>query len=281
MRVRIVTDSSTNIPEEYLTRLNIIEVPAVVNFGQDSYLYKVEMSLDEFYRRLATSERLPTTAQPSPQQFINGYQVAADAGADEVLAITVSSKASGTYNSAVMAAENAPLPVRVWDSLHVSMAGGWQVIAAAEMAAAELTVPEILARLKAIRARTHMAFTPVNLKYIIASGRVPRLQGMIGDMLNIKPIMVTTDGVLEPAARVRTQRRAQETMLDMIATAIGPGPARVTVGHCNVPDEGMAFCEQVRQRLNVKELVLVDLGMLAALGGPGLLGLGAYPVEDV
>ena len=84
-----------------------------------------------------------------------------------------------------------------------------------------------------------MAFTPVNLKYIIASGRVPRLQGLIGDMLNIKPIMVTTDGVLELATRVRTQRRAQETMLDMIATAVGPSPARVAVGHCNVPDEGI------------------------------------------
>jgi DegV family protein with EDD domain len=280
MRVRIVTDSSTNVPEEYLQRLNIIEVPAVINFGQDSYLYKVDMSLDQFYRRLATSERLPTTAQPSPQQFVDGYQRAIDAGASEILAVTVSSKASGTYNSAVIATENVHAPVRVWDTLHVSMAGGWQVIAAAEMAAAGLSVPEIVARLAVIRARTHMAFTPVNLKYIIASGRVPRLQGIIGDMLNIKPIMITADGVLEPVARVRTQRKAQETMLDMIASAVGRSPARVTVGHCNVPEEGMAFCEQVKQRLNVKELVFFDLGMLAALGGPGLLGLGAYCVED-
>ena len=280
MRVRIVTDSSTNVPEDYLQRLNIVEVPAVINFGQDSYLYKVEMSLDGFYRRLATSERLPTTAQPSPQQFLDGYQRAADEGATEVLAVTVSSKASGTYNSAVIAAENAPVPVAVWNSLHVSMAGGWQAIAAGELAAAGLSVPEILARLAAIRARTHMAFTPVNLKYIIASGRVPRLQGMIGDMLNIKPIMVTTDGVLEPAARVRTQRKAQEAMLDLIATAVGSGPARVAVGHCNVVNEGMAFSEQVRQRLNVQELVFFDLGMLAALGGPGLLGLAAHTVED-
>ena len=87
-----------------------------------------------------------------------------------------------------------------------------------------------------------MAFTPVNLKYLIASGRVPRLQGMIGDLLNIKPILVTIDGVLEPVARVRTQRKAQEHMIDMIATAVGPAPARVAVGHCNVPDEGPAFC---------------------------------------
>jgi fatty acid-binding protein DegV len=104
---------------------------------------------------------------------------------------------------------------------------------------------------------------------------------MIGDILNIKPILVTADGLLEPVARVRSQRRAQEAMIEMIVSAIGSAPARVTVGHCNVPEEGMAFAEQVRQRLNVQEFVFFDLGMLAALGGPGLLGLGAYSVEEV
>lgn len=280
MRVRIVTDSSTNVPEDYLRRLNIIEVPAVVNFGQDSYLYKVDLSLDAFYRRLDSADRLPTTAQPSPQQFLAAYQRAADEGATDVIAITVSSKASGTYSSAVIAAEHAPLPVFPWDSLHVSLAAGWQCIAAGEMIKAGLSAAEILRRLDGMRVRTQMAFTPANLKYIMASGRVPRLQGMIGELLNIKPIMVTTNGVLEPVARVRTQRKAQETMLEMIADAIGPGPARVAVGHCIVPEEAAAFGEQVKQRLNVRELIIYDLGMLAALGGPGLLGLTGYALEE-
>jgi DegV family protein with EDD domain len=279
MPVRIVTDSSTNVPEEHLRRLNMIEVPAVINFGQDSYLYKAEMSLDEFYRRLVSSDRLPTTAQPTPQEFLKGCQRAADEGATEVVAVTVSSKASGTYNSAVIAAEMAQLPVHVFDTLHVSMAAGWQSIEAAEMAQDGLTSSEIIKRLESIRSRLQMAFTPVNLKYLIASGRVPRLQGMIGDLLNIKPIIVTIDGVLEPLARVRTQRKALEYMLDLVATAIGPQPARVAVGHCNVPDEAVAFAEQVRQRLDVQEFILFDLGMLAALGGPGLLGLGGYSME--
>jgi fatty acid kinase fatty acid binding subunit len=148
------------------------------------------------------------------------------------------------------------------------------------MVLAEATSAEIIRRLEGISARLQMAFTPVNLKYLMASGRVPRLQGMIGDLLNIKPVIVTIDGVLEPLARVRTQRKAQEYMLDLIATAVGPRPARVAVGHCNVPDEAAAFAEQVRQRLDVRELILFDLGMLAALGGPGLLGMGAYSVEE-
>jgi DegV family protein with EDD domain len=280
MPVRIIIDSSANVPEDYLQRLNMIEVPAVINFGQDSYVYKVEMSLDEFYRRLAVSDRLPTTAQPSPQEFLKAYRRAADEGASEVIAVTVSSKASGTYNSAKVAAELAPLPVRVFDTLHVSMAAGWQAIDAAERVMAGSGVSEILARLEAVRARLQMAFTPSNLRYLIASGRVPRLQGMIGDLLNIKPVIVTIDGVLEPVARVRTQRKAQEYMIDVIATAIGGKPARVAVGHCNVPEDAAAFAELAKQRFDVTEFILFDLGMLAALGGPGLLGLGAYTVEE-
>ena len=191
MAVRIITDSSANIPDEYLSRLGIIEAPAVVNFGQESFLYKVELSLEAFYERLATADRLPTTAQPSPQQFVDAYRQAAAEGADEILAITVSSKASGTYSSAVAALEYAPIPTRVWDTQHVSMAAGWQGIAAAEMAAAGAGADQILARLDRLRARMRMAFTPANLKYIIASGRVPRLQGAIGELLNIKPVSYT------------------------------------------------------------------------------------------
>lgn len=280
MPVRVVTDSITNVPDEYLQRLAIIEVPAVVNFGQESFLDKVELTQEEFYRRLASSDVLPTTAQPSPLAFSAAYQQAADEGATEIVTVTVTSKLSGTYSSALVASESSPIPVHVWDTLHVSMAAGWQTIEAAEMAAAGASVEHILARLAGIRSRLHMAFTPVNLKYLIASGRAPRFQGMIGDLLNIKPIIVTTAGVLELVARVRTQRKAQEQMIDLIATEIGPKPARVAVGHCNVPDEAAAFRAQVEQRLDVQELIFFDLGMLAGFGGPGLLGLGGYTVEE-
>ncbi len=280
MRVRIVTDSSTNIPDATLARLEIVEAPAVVNFGQESFLYKIELSLQDFYRRLASADQLPTTAGPPPQQFAEAFQRAADEGAEHIIAVTVSSRASGTYDRAMIAAEQAPVPVTVWDALHVSMAAGWQTIAAAEMVRDGLGVEAILARLAALRSSTLMAFTPANLKYIIASGRVPRLRGTVGDLLNIKPVMVTQDGRLEPVAQVRTQRKAQEHMIDLVAGALGDAPARVAVGHCNVPDAAATFFERVRARINVKEHVIVDLGMLAALGGPGLLGLACHRVED-
>ena len=131
MRVRVLTDSSTNVPDSYLAQLSIIELPALVNFGTQSFLNKIELSTDEFYRRLAVADTLPTTAQPAPKQFAAAYEQAAAEGADSVIAVVVSGRMSGTLNSAVVAAEAAPIKVHLWDSMSASMGAGWQAIAAA------------------------------------------------------------------------------------------------------------------------------------------------------
>jgi len=282
MHVRVVTDSSTSVPDDYLIRLGIVEVPATVIFGQQSYLNKVELSLEEFYRRLLTSDKLPTTSQPTPRQFADAYARLAAEGADEIIVVCVSSQLSGTLSSAQIATQHAPVPVHVWDSQHASMAAGWQAIAAAEMAQAGLDSRTILDRLASIRNRVHMAFLPANLRYIIASGRVPKLRGTIGDLLNIKPILTTDGGRLEPLTQVRGQRRALAEMLDRMATMLGDLPARIAVGHCNVPEEAARFMEAVQARLHVVEAIIFDLGVvLATLGGPGLVGLTGYTLEGV
>lgn len=281
MPVRIVTDSSANVPDATLERLGIAEALAMVNFGKETYLNKIGISLPEFYTRLETATPIPTTSQPTPGQFVEAYARAAAAGADEILAVVVSAALSGTYNSAAIAANQAPVPVHVWDTRHASMGAGWQAIAAAEMAQAGLDAPAILTRLAGIRARMHLTFTPANLKYIVASGRAPRLRGAIGDLLNIKPILSAVDGRLEPTTQARGSRRALEVMLEQTAQALGGRPARVAVGHCNVPDQVIGFMAAARAQLNVAEGFIFDLGpVLAALGGPGLLGLAAYTLEE-
>jgi DegV family protein with EDD domain len=139
----------------------------------------------------------------------------------------------------------------------------------------------ILDRLARIRDRVHMAFTPANLRYIIASGRVSRLRGTVGDLLSIKPVLTTEAGLVELVTQVRGQRRALEEMLQRIATALGDGPVRLAVGHCNVPEEAARYLESARARMNVVEAVVFDLGVvLASLGGPGLIGLGGYALEE-
>lgn len=277
MRVRIVTDSSTNVPDDYLARLGMVEVPALVHFGQTSYRNKIDIALAEFYQRLETVDRLPTTSQPTPGQFADAYARLAAEGAQEIIALCVSSRLSGTFNSAVIAAETAPVPVHVWDCEHVSMAAGWQAIVAAELAAAGAGVAAILAELAQVRARMQMTFTPANLRYLVASGRAPKLRGTIGDLLNIKPILSTIGGRLEPVEQVRGQRGALEAMQNRVAAAVEMRPVRLAVGHCNVPVAAAVYAQAVRGRLHVAEEILYDVGpALAALGGPGLIGLCVY-----
>ena len=281
MRIRVVTDSSTNVPEAELARLNIAEVPAVVNFGAESFLNKVEISTEEFYRRLAAAEKLPTTAQPTPQQFAQAYARLAAEGADEIIAVTVSSKLSGTLSSAVLAAEHAAVKVHLWDSLSASIGGVLQAIAAAEMVRDGLASAELLQRLAGIRKRMQTATTPATLRYLVASGRAPKLQSSIGELLDIKPILAVIDGLLEPVSKARGRRRALQAMLDLVAGTVGDLPARVAVAHANVADEAREFLEAVKTRIRTVEPLLTELGpVLATLAGPGLIALAAYTLEE-
>ena len=280
MRVRVLTDSSTNVPDHYLAQLNIIELPALVNFGTESYLNKVELPTEEFYRRLATTDQLPTTAQPLPKQFAAGYEQAAAEGADEAIVVVVSGKMSGTLNAAAVAAETAPIKVHAWDSASASMGAGWQAIVAAELARDGLDAPTILARLEPIRARMQAITTPATLRNLIAGGRAPRLKGNVGELLDIKPILAMVDGLLEPVGQVRGRRKAVAEVLNRAAEAFGDKPARVAVAHANVAEEATQFAQTVQTRLNVAELVVTDLGpVLATLAGPGMMALCGYTLE--
>ena len=285
MRIQVITDSSTNVPDSYLAQLKIIEMPALVNFGAESFLNKVEISAEEFYRRLAAADKLPTTAQPSPKQFAAAYEQAAAAGMQEAIVVVVSGKMSGTLNSAVVAADDgaihrAPLKVHVWDSLNAAMGAGWQAIAAAEMARAGRDSAAILSELTAIRARMSTSTTPATLRNLVASGRAPRLKGSIGELLDIKPILAMVDGMLEPVCQARGRRKAVAEVVNRTAEALGDRPARVAVAHANVLEEAERLAETVRGRMNVTELVITELGpVLATLAGPGIIALCAYTVQ--
>ncbi len=280
-RIRIATDSSSNVPDEYLDRLGIAEVAAIINFGAQSFLNKVELSTEEFYRRLAAADKLPTTSQPTPRQYSQAYERLAAEGAEEIIAVAVSSKLSGTFDSSVTAAETAPVKVHTWDSASASVGSGLQAIAAAEMARAGLPVAEILRRLAGIRERLQTATTPATLRNLIASGRAPKLQGFIGELLDVKPILAMVDGMLEPVGRARGRRRALGAVLERVAQGLAGRPARIAIAHANAPDETAEFMAAVKTRIHVVDIILTDIGpALATLGGPGLIALGGYTVEE-
>jgi len=278
--IRVVTDSSTNVLDSYLQRLRIVETPAIVNFGAESFLNKVELSVEEFYHRLAAAGKLPTTSQPTPRQFLDAYQHLANEGAAEIVAVCVSGRMSGTLNSAIIAAQEAPVPVHTWDTESASLGAGWQAIAAAEMAQEGVGSATLLERLTAIRQRMQTAATPATLRNLVASGRVPRLRGNIGDLLNVKPILSMINGMLEPVDQARGRRQALARMVERIAAAVGERPVRVGIAHANIAQEAAEFLAAVRARLNAVDEIVTDIGpALAALAGPGILILAAYTVE--
>ena len=279
--VRIVCDSSNSLPDDLIARLNIVEVPALLNIptaqGIKSYLNKVELSIEAFYQILLTSDKLPTTSQPTPQQFaaaIRNLPVE-----DDILCITVSSVLSGTYASAMAAIELAPAHrVTVWDAKGASMDSGWQIVVAAEMAQQGASLADIMAKLPVVRDNTHTFFTTETLKYLAASGRVPRLTAGIGNLLDVKPILrFMHDGTIQPIARVRGRKRSLEDILTRAHEIFGDRPVRVAVVNARCAPEAERFNLGMRQRLHVVEVQVIEIGpVLAALAGPGALGLAIY-----
>ena len=279
--VRVICDSSNSLPDELMSRLNIIEVPATVNVpsaqGIKSYLNKVELSIEAFYQILLTSDKLPTTSQPTPQQFSDAIRrLPAE---DDILCITVSAVLSGTYASAMAAVELTPTHrITVWDAKGASMDSGWQIVVAAEMAQQGASLADIMAKLPLVRENTHTFFTTETLKYLAASGRVPRLTASIGNLLDVKPILrFMHDGAIHPIARVRGRKRSLDDILTRACELFGERPVRVAVVNARCAPEAERFNLDVRQRLHVVEMQVIEIGpVLAALAGPGAMGLAIY-----
>jgi DegV family protein with EDD domain len=285
MTVRVICDSSQNVPDEYLQRLGIIECQASLIFGDEVYLNKVDMSEAEFYQRLATLPKgapLPTTTQPSPGQFIAALRQVKAEGATSAIITAVSAKLSGTHNSAIQAAQaETDIPVTVWDTTGVSIGGGWQTIRAAEMVQAGASHDQVMAALPFIRDSITTVFTVDTLKYLAASGRLSSAQAMMGTLLSVKPMLMVDDGLLKPVGRERGRRSAKSALIELARARVGDQPVRVAVANTNVPAEARAFEPEVRAALNIQELLIIELGpVLAALAGPGVMALGVMQVAQ-
>lgn len=281
MPIRLVCDSSCNVPPTYQEKLGIIQVPAWVNFADGTSLRNgVDISDAEFYRRLQTERQLPTTSQPTPEDFVQAIEAAEG---DEFVIAAVSSKMSGTFNSALQAAAllSGRKKVHTYDTLSASMGSGWQIIAGAEAAAAGADAAGVLAALRAARERIFTCFTIDTLKYLAASGRAPMLQAMMGNLLDIKPLLEIQDGTLHLVQRVRGRQKSKRELVAMAANHVGERPVRVAIVNANVPDEAAGLADDVRARLNCREIQIVELGpVLGALAGPGTLAIAAFVLPN-
>lgn len=282
--IKIVTDSTCDLPKSYVDRYDIKVVPIVIHFGEEVYLDGVTIDPGTFYRMIEEREALPKTSQPSPGDFATAYRgvvAAADGSCDQIISIHVTGKLSGTCRSAQMAAEMVKdeIPVEVFDSLGGSAGLGYMCIEAARMAEAGTSVKEIITRLEHIRNEVNVFLTLADLRFAQMSGRVGKLQGTLASLLNVKPIIYLEDGVLDVLERVRTRRRAVERMLELTAERIGDSPINLGVMHAEIPEEAQALLAQAEAMFNCQESYVSDLALgLAVQFGPGTLGIITYRV---
>lgn len=223
-RVRIVTDSTADLPHELAHNLGISIVPLNVIFGDEQFADGVDLTGPEFYAKLGSIKGLPTTAQPAPGLFSNLYELLTSDGSD-VLSIHLSSELSGVVNSAKLAADSVGLleppdgspRVCVLDSRALSMCLGWMAVYAARAAHAGASLTEIEALVRDMIPRVHIFGAFDTLDMLQRGGRIGMAQAFLGNMLAVKPIIGLRDGRAEPMERVRTKSKALQRIADIVA----------------------------------------------------------------
>ncbi|MFZ5878599.1 MAG: DegV family protein [Chloroflexota bacterium] len=283
--VSVLTDSCASIPEDLLKKLNIHTVAYYIHRGREVLRDLVTIQREEFLRWLMTARFLPTTASPGPGDYFEAYQQLAEQGAKEIISIHMTSVGSGAYQAASVAksmlAEQMPgVRIEVVDTRNVSLCQGWMAIEAARAALAGARLDEIAARVRAMIPITRMIQTADTLKYLYMGGRIGKAQQMIGSLLNIKPLIGMTDGVIVPLGRAHSRSQAYQMMADMVSDAVGKGRARVAYVHAGAQREVEKLKGMVEERVNVAETLLAELSpALAVHTGPGTAGLCFQPLE--
>lgn len=271
MPIRIVTDSTCDLPEALISEFGITVIPLYINIGSHGYQDGIELSRQEFYDRLPEYNPPPTTASPGPEVFRKTYERLATEGANEILSIHISIKLSSVVDVARLAAkETTAVPVTVFDSRQLSLGTGFLVLTAAKAASQGQSMSEIIALLEEQASRTYVFAALDTLKYLRRSGRLNGMVAGIGELLQIKPLLKMIDG--NPTVeRVRTNNGATHRLVKIL-TDLAP-LEKVALVHTHAFDKAEALKRQVQHILPEVELLSVDITpVLGVHIGPGAVG---------
>jgi DegV family protein with EDD domain len=272
MTVRIVTDSASDLSHDEATRLGVDVVPLSIRFGNDVFLDREELSIDDFYRRMAESDDLPQTAAPAPGAFQEVFNRRLAEGADAIVCICLSSGVSATMESAELAAREADGEVRVVDSRSVTAGLGVMVVAAAEAAAAGAGTLEIISMVESMRERTHVYGAIDTLENLKKGGRIGNAQALLGSLLSIKPLIDISSGVVEEAGRQRTRKKSLAWLRDKVAEH-ADDIETLSVMHAQADDIG-DLAEMLAPVVDPSVTRVGVIGpVVASHGGPGVIGL--------
>lgn len=271
--VKVITDSTADMPPETLRRLGVTVVPLMVLMGEKSYRDGIDITSREFYQRLPQLSKLPTTSQPAPGNFIKAYEEATADGSS-VISLHLSAKLSGTYQNASVASQNFPPGrVRVFDTQQVSAGIAFFVHTAAEMARSGKNIDEIEAEMKSLRERVKIIATVDTLEYLQKGGRIGRLSSFVGSLLSVKPLLQVKDGEVHPLERVRTRAKALQRVAEIVKEQ--GKLERVAIMHADDPDGAGELANLLSSVYPLKDMYISDIGpVIGTHAGPRTVGVG-------
>jgi DegV family protein with EDD domain len=271
VRTKVVTDSTSDLPAEVVRELGITVVPALIQFGDKVYRDGIDLSTDEFYRRLQSSSVMPKTSAPSPGTFKEVYSRLAQE-ADAIVSIYVSAKMSATYDAARIGSTDLKCPISIVDSQTASMACGLLVIVAARAAREGASLSEIEALVQATVTRTVTYGVFSTLEYLYKGGRIGRAQAFLGSMLKLNPILAIRAGEILPIARIRTRPKAIERLCEILRTS--GIPQEMSVMSTTEPDEAETLAQRLSPIFPPERMYRASIGpAIGTYVGPGAVGV--------
>jgi DegV family protein with EDD domain len=270
--VHIVTDSACDLGSDDVAALDVTIVPLSIRFGSEEFIDREQLSVEDFYRRMAETDALPETSAPAPGAFQQAFQKAASAGADAVVCINLSSELSATMQSAQNAAKavEGEIDVRVVDSKSITGGLGTMVLEAARAARDGKSADEIVALVEDLADRTQIYGALDTLENLQKGGRIGKASAMLGSMLSIKPIIHIADGAVEEAGKQRTRRKSLEWLRNKLYEE--GDIEHLTVCHGDASDFE-DFLALIAERYPRDQLRITKIGaVIGTHGGPHIIG---------
>lgn len=280
--IHVVTDSGSDLPQSIKEKYGIKVVPLTIQFGEEIYQDGVELKANQFYERLNKSSDLPSTCQPSPADFVKCYEENTEPG-DQIISIHLSSKVSGTYQSAVLASTMVDdREIHILDTKSASIGIGLVAVAVAEAIQNGATVEEAVREAERIIEKLQIYFVVDTLENLKRNGRIGAASAIVGSLLNIKPILTLDDGIVSPYDKVRGKNKAIRKIYDLLQEYTNNNPGRkirVGITHANCLTEAEVIREKIKDELDIDDIMIEYIGPTIGVHvGAGTVALLWYPM---
>jgi DegV family protein with EDD domain len=275
-KIALVTDSTCSLPQDLVEKHKIAVAPQILIWGPETFEDGVDIMPNEFYKRLSKASVMPSTSQVTVSKFLEIYQRLLDQDY-QILSILVSTKLSGTVNSAVQAKAMLPAdaPIEIVDSNSIAMAMGFHLLSVARAIEQGANLAECVELAQKASQHTGIFFAVNTLEFLHRGGRIGGAKRFLGTALNIKPILELRDGRVEAAEQVRTRKKSLSRIVELTEKQIGGRtPVRLASLHANSPEDAQIVLNEAVEKLNPVETYFSEVSpVIGANAGPGVVGL--------